>query len=278
MAWSADEVEATVASYLQMLKMELAGQAYNKTKHRLTLLDKLDGRTEAAIELKHRNISAVLNELDHPAIPGYKPLPHYQKALIAEIVKQLSNARSLDTLALDAVQRPATPLAAEADYVGIEVSPPDFVRKHVPASLEKARRAVKRDYLDREARNASLGAAGEEFVVNYERWRLISGGQPRLADRVEHVSKTRGDGLGYDIESLDLNGQPRLIEVKTTSFGLHTPFFISKGELTLAKEEPELFVLTRVFEFRKHPRLFNLRAPVGDHCHLDPISFRARFF
>jgi hypothetical protein len=278
MGWSADEVKATVASYLQMLKMELAGQSYNKTRHRRALLDKLDGRTEAAIELKHRNISAVLIELDHPAIPGYKPLPHYQKALIAEIIEQLSSAKALDTLALDAVQRPATPLAAESHYDGIEVPPPDFAKTPLPDALEMARKAVKRDYLDREARNASLGAAGEEFVVNYERWRLISGGQPNFADRVEHVSRTKGDGLGYDIESLELDGRPRLIEVKTTSFGRHTPFFISRNELTMAKAEPELFVLTRVFEFRKHPRLFNLRGPVEDHCNLDPISYRARFF
>lgn len=30
-----------------------------------------------------------------------------------------------------------------------------------------------RDYLEREARNRSLGLAGEEFIVQYERWRLI---------------------------------------------------------------------------------------------------------
>jgi hypothetical protein len=34
MAWSREEVEATVADYLHMLTMHLAGQHYNKTNHR----------------------------------------------------------------------------------------------------------------------------------------------------------------------------------------------------------------------------------------------------
>lgn len=278
MGWSADEVRATVATYLHMLKMELAGQTYNKSKHRRALLQRLEGRSESAIELKHRNISAVLIELDHPAVPGYKPLPHYQRALVAEIVRQLQAEDALDALALDAVQRPAIPRAAEFSYDGIEVEAPGFKRSIPPDALEKVRHAVRRDYLDREARNASLGLAGEEFVVNFERWRLISAGKSKLADRVEHVSQSRGDGLGYDIESLEPDGRPRLIEVKTTSFGRHTPFFISQNELSLAKSEPENFILARVFEFRREPKLFSLRGPVERHCNLDPISYRARFF
>lgn len=278
MAWSSDEVKATVADYLQMLELELAGQTFNKTKHRLALLAKLDGRTEAAIELKHRNISAVLTELGYPAISGYKPLPHYQKALIAEILAQLKSSKTLDPLALAAVQLPAAPGVAEADFAGIEVSPPEFFKSELPAALVVARQTAHRDYLGREAQNASLGAAGEEFVVNFERWRLIAGGKSNLADRVEHVARTKGDGLGYDIESFELDGRPRLVEVKTTSFGRHTPFFITSNELNFSNRQPDCFVLSRVFEFRKQPRLFHLRGPVEKHCNLDPLTFRARFF
>jgi hypothetical protein len=38
------------------------------------LLQKLSNRTEAAVELKHQNISAILMEHGWQNIPGYKPL------------------------------------------------------------------------------------------------------------------------------------------------------------------------------------------------------------
>ncbi len=36
-SWIREEVEATVADYFHMLTMELAGQEYNKSKHRRRL-------------------------------------------------------------------------------------------------------------------------------------------------------------------------------------------------------------------------------------------------
>ena len=141
----------------------------------------------------------------------------------------------------------------------------------------KDKQAIKRDYIDRETRNLSLGRAGEEFVVEYERWCLASGGHQRLADNVEHVSKTKGDGLGFDVLSFDPNGRERLIEVKTTSFGKETPFFITRNEVELSRTHADLFHLHRVFEFRKEPRLFSLKGAVDRHCHLDAITFQGRF-
>lgn len=103
-------------------------------------------------------------------------------------------------------------------------------------------RAVKRDYLEREAYNISLGTAGEEFIGQFEHWRLNSLGQSRLADKVDHVSKSKGDGLGYDILSFETNGKERFIEVKTTRFGKDTPFFVSKGEQPCPKQRTTNFI------------------------------------
>ena len=58
--WSSEEVQATVTDYMVMLRFELLGQPYKKAAHRRALLQILAGRSEAAIELKHQNISAVL--------------------------------------------------------------------------------------------------------------------------------------------------------------------------------------------------------------------------
>ena len=136
---------------------------------------------------------------------------------------------------------------------------------------------MKRDYLEQEARNASLGLAGEEFVVGYERWRLTSIGKDKLADKVEHVAVTQGDGLGFDVLSFDASGGDRFIEVKTTSFGKETPFFITRSEVDLSRSKSDAFYVYRLFEFRKNPQLFSLHGAVDSHCNLDPVTFQAKF-
>ena len=138
-------------------------------------------------------------------------------------------------------------------------------------------RAVKRDYLEREAQNRSLGLAGELFVVQFEHWRLVGLGQHRLADKVEHIAQSKGDGLGYDILSFESDGKERLIEVKTTTFGRDTPFFVTRGELALSQGAKNQFHLYRLFEFRKAPRLFDLHGALEQHCLLDPVTYRVSF-
>lgn len=277
--WAREEVEATTADYLHMLMLELAGQSYNKSDHRRALQAKLQDRSEAAIERKHQNISAVLIELGCPYINGYKPLGNYQ-ALLGEVVAAQINATS----AFDKAATAASEMPAAAPLIGniadVMVDAPALVQSvkdaEVPAYFNN-RAPIKRDYIGREARNISLGNAGEEFVVAFEHARLNAVGQKILADRVEHVSSTKGDGLGYDILSYDETGKERFIEVKTTAFGKETPFFISKNEVKFSKANDDYFHLYRLFEFRKTPRMFDLRGAVTKNCLLDPISFVGRF-
>src|SRR5258706_12079264 len=98
-AWTREEVEATVADYLDMLTKELTGQLYSKTDHRRRLLRLLDNRTEGAIERKHQNISAILIELHCPWISGYKPLSNYQELLFDVVEARLKNATVFDDAA-----------------------------------------------------------------------------------------------------------------------------------------------------------------------------------
>jgi Domain of unknown function (DUF3883) len=237
-AWTREEVEATVADYFHMLTLELAGQQFNKTAHRRALLQKLNQRTNAAVELKHQNISAILIRFGYPYISGYKPMGNYQALLFDVIADRLKADTRLDRTALAAVKMPATvPLIK--DFEKLLEAPPQLkysARDGNSANYAwETKQVVKRDYIGREAQNTSLGLAGEEFVVDFEKWRLSSAGHKKLADNVEHVSKTRGDGLGFDVRSFDLNGRDRLIEVKTTSFGKETPFFITKHEVEFSR-------------------------------------------
>jgi len=276
--WSQIEVEATVADYLHMLVLELSGQSYNKSAHRRSLLSKLNNRSEAAVELKHQNISAILRDMGFPWIPGYKPRGHFQTLLRDVVESQISQNRLVDEAALTATTTPAaTPLIDDLSKVLVE--PPKLateVKESNPRPYYSSS-PKKRDYIEREARNISLGMAGEEFVLNFEHFRLHKLGQKKLAEKVEHASATKGDGLGYDVLSFDADGRERYIEVKTTAFSKETPFFISRGEVQFAKDHKEQFHLYRLFEFRKDPKLFDLRGAVESHCLVNPISYICEF-
>lgn len=276
--WTALEVEACVADYLHMLTLELGGQAFNKSAHRRALAQKLRARSEASIELKHRNISAVLRDLGCPWINGYKPLPHYQQLLVSVTAEQVRTNSLLDEVALSAVEQPAAvPLLNDARQVMVDPPVVSAIDDAPDAVYLPSFTPVRRDYFARESANRSLGLAGELFVAEIETRNLHELGKPRLANRVEHVARTRGDGLGYDVLSFDSAGREKYIEVKTTAFGKEAPFFVSRNELAFSDIEVEGFHLYRLFEFRREPKCFSLRGPIRSNCILDAVSYMARF-
>ncbi len=134
---------------------------------------------------------------------------------------------------------------------------------------------VRRNYLEAEARNQSLGRAGEELALRFEHERLWRAGKKKLAERIEHVARTKGDYLGYDILSFEVNGQERLIEVKTTAFGAMTPFFASRNEVEFSESRDAEYQLYRLFNFRRQPKLFALGGAVSRSCRLEPIQYSA---
>ncbi len=276
--WTELEVEACVADYLHMLTMELGGQEYNKSKHRRALATRLNSRSEASIELKHRNVSAVLLELGCPYINGYKPLPHYQQLLLAVVIEQVRSHVLFDQMALSAAEQPAAaPLLEDVQFVVVEAPVLSRIAEAERPPYLREFQPVKRDYFAREAANRSLGLAGELLVAELESRRLHDLGKPRLSARVEHVSQTRGDGLGYDVLSFDEDGREHYIEVKTTAFGKATPFYVTRNELAFSEQQEAGFHLYRLFEFRKEPKLFMLPGVIRNHCMLDPVSYLARF-
>lgn len=276
--WTSQEITAVVCSYLDMLSLELAGQRYSKANFRKLLLEQLKGkRSEGSIEFKHCNISAAMKLLGYPPIQGYKPRTNFQKSLLDEVIQQIAAYRSLDQIVQSAVMQPAqAPLLLSFNEVP-QQAPEKSHRVAEPLAQYVAGHPSKRDFLEQEARNQSLGLAGERFVVAYECWKLEQHGLHDLANKVEHVSQTLGDGLGFDVRSFDLKGHEQLIEVKTTSFAKETPFFLSHNELKVSQAETQKYHLHRVYSFRTQPRFFTLQGDIAQHCCLDPITYRASF-
>ncbi len=260
-----------------MLEHELRGEPYSKAEHNRTLQRMLRNRTSGAIEFKHANISAVLIEFGFPYIDGYKPRGNYQELLRDEIELRIASSVDLEQAASAAVSAPAAVPRLVASIAETFVDAPRRDRSAVRdarSTTPVIRRAV--DYLEREARNVSLGASGELFALELEDRRLREEGRTDLANRIEHVSRTQGDGLGYDIVSFDSNGRERFIEVKTTRFGASTPFFASRNEVRVSEELSHHFHLYRLFAFRTSPRVFVLPGSLRHSCILDAIQYAAR--
>jgi len=276
--WSRFEVEAIVADYLSMLISELKGEPYNKAEHNRNLRTLLGGRSKSSIEMKHMNISAVMEELHYPCIDGYKPARNYQRNLLPEIVAaQVQSNRVLQTLmegltTEEVVNIPSVKsiLKALVETPTSEERYPQFIRE-TPAVY----RAAKVDYLARDAANGRLGLAGECFALEYEKARLIAAGKESLAEKVEHTSQTEGDGLGFDIRSFEENGKDRLVEVKTTKFSRYTPFYVTPNELKVSNERDKDYYLYRVFQFVKRPRLYIAPGCLDRQFTLTPSQYLA---
>lgn len=273
--WSRQEVEAIVDDYLSMLASELAGTPYNKAAHRRALLPLLNERSEQSIEFKHANISAALLNAGFPYIAGYKPRSNYQALLTEVLAERMSSASRLQEVAAADADQPM--VVPEVDDILAVLTAPPKVGSDPHRVAEPSRPSIRltTNYIEREARNRSLGSAGELFVLNYERARLVHRGKDSLAARIEHTSRVRGDYEGYDILSFDETGAERLIEVKTTKYGAETPFFVSRNEVSTSERRSSLYHVYRLYGFRRSPKLYTLPGAISQSCQLSAASFLA---
>lgn len=273
--WSDIEVELIVADYFAMLAQELKGEVYNKTAYRKVLSPKLNGRSDGSIEFKHQNISAALVDLGKPYIKGYKPRGNYQEKLIQHLSIYLDRNTLLEPLFLTFSDE-AVPVPVIKDFAHLVESPP--VRENMAKELKAKynRRPVKINYLEREQQNSALGKAGEEYVLEYEKWRLQQEGKAHLIDKIEWVSKF-DDSAGYDIHSFNADGTERLIEVKTTKLSKETPFFFSKAEYECSKTNTSAYHLYRLFDFNENPRMFIHQGSFDDFCKVEPTMYKGSF-
>ena len=271
--WSAEEIRLLLDDYFEMLELESEGIAYNKAARNRALRAGLTPRTQGSIERKHQNVSSVLHEMGLPFIAGYKPSSNAQRLLGREVQAYLDAHRnrlerifaSLERVPIDA--RP--PEAADEVLMTAPISAPMGLatRPRVPRKL---------DYAARDERNRSLGRSGEEWVLAYERDRLIRAGRADLAATIEWVSDAQGDGAGYDIRSKETDGSDLFIEVKTTNGGQLTAFVLTACECACARELGSRFRLYRVFDFAKGPRLFIVPGPL-ESLSLEPSEYRICF-
>lgn len=134
------------------------------------------------------------------------------------------------------------------------------------------------NHIQNNKENKRIGDLGELFVIDYEKEKLIQANKPKLAKKVAHHAKDKGDGLGYDVLSFDVEGNKMFIEVKATKSNKNTPFFITRNELERSKLEKDKFFIYRVYHFNDE----NLRGDVlilqGDASNLcvEAVNYKVK--
>src|ERR1700677_4183440 len=147
--WQDEELDAIIADYFVMLAADLTGRPYVKSRHSAALMAQI-GRTHRSVEFKHQNISAVLDELGLPWIPGYMPKRNYQSAIFNAIDRYL-------------IQHPEMLIPTPASHaelvrssaVFVEPPSPTIGGQRIPEGLKRLVR--KFDPVERDHRNRSLG-------------------------------------------------------------------------------------------------------------------------
>jgi hypothetical protein len=159
-----------------MLTQESKGQPYNKSEHNEHLRGKLSARSKSSIELKHQNISAVLDQVGLPYVRGYKPRFNYQELLRETVLRYVERYRQDLAVVVDNFEAQTAP--GDLKYRGVLIDPPNG--EPSPAKRSKARLPRKLDYAARDEHNRKLGSSGESWTVGYEQARLHDEGRPDL--------------------------------------------------------------------------------------------------
>ena len=266
--WSDEENDLIVRVYLRLLIAELRGEKPVKAELNRQV-QAATGRSKGSVDFKFANVSAVLREMGMLYVDGYKPYVNFQSSLSSAVERALETSVWQELVATSTEQ---------VDQVAPEPSPVEFawteaLAPHLERSDHYAqhRRAMKIDFVAREEANRSLGLAGEMAVVARERERLRQLGRPKLADRVEHVSLERGDGLGFDVLSFDPDGREKYIEVKSTRRGIQWPMLVTANEVEFSKEVSDQFELHRVYDYTPTAAgIYVLPGDIEKSCDLRP--------
>tara|TARA_B100000029_G_scaffold379080_1_gene373892 strand:+ start:130 stop:888 length:759 start_codon:yes stop_codon:yes gene_type:complete len=84
--WTPEENRIIVQIYFDMLRKELSGEPYTKAAHN-RLVQGETGRSRGSVEFKFCNISALLREMGHPFIQGYKPRTNTQRGSLFNSIR-----------------------------------------------------------------------------------------------------------------------------------------------------------------------------------------------
>jgi hypothetical protein len=83
------------------------------------------------------------------------------------------------------------------------------------------------------------------------------------------------DGKGYDIRSFNENGDEIFIEVKTTTRGPKSSFYMSRNEKNFAEQNKSKYVIYRLFNYDKNKNTaqYFILSNVIEDIKFEPIQY-----
>ena len=113
-----------------------------------------------------------------------------------------------------------------------------------------------------------------------ERQILAEKGRKSLAEKVDHISK-RNDSVGYDIQSYDMDGKEKYIEVKSTlePVGFRN-IYISANELAIAKSKDNHYFYFVYDVGNKNPKIWEIKGTdflKDRNIEKEPILYKIKF-
>lgn len=121
--------------------------------------------------------------------------------------------------------------------------------------------------------------AAEEYVVEYEQRRLREASRRQLSELVDRISRYNARA-NYDVRSFELDGQPRYIEVKSST-NLRVQFYWSSAERAFAKQQSRAYWIYFIPRAQELPHLQHdlllIQDPVywcGSSLAEEPSTFR----
>ncbi len=132
-------------------------------------------------------------------------------------------------------------------------------------ALQANREQTFADILDGDGiKTKDIGDMGESLVHTHECQRIKSGGRPDLVHLIKRIPTSLA--AGYDIQSVELDGKKRYIEVKTTisSKPLHfNKLHMTPNEWNTASSIKDRYFIYRLFISKNDKKLFIIQDPVG---------------
>jgi hypothetical protein len=248
--WNEAGHDLVVGDYFVMLDKAMAGRPYDPETHQRALRF-VTSRSGGAITFLQGEISAILSLVGLPTLKEHPPRRDFGDGLIDAVDRHLSSHPG----ALKDLSQPPILLGRAAAPVLAEGAPP----RAAPFSPgDRAQRLIARfDPAERDLQAHMLTRIGVAAALAYEQGRLIDRGRPDLADQIRLALPPADEGC--DLLSFSRTGAPRRIAVKTTTGGPATPFRLTPGEEALSREQPEAFVVYRLYDVAREARVFRVR-------------------
>lgn len=139
--------------------------------------------------------------------------------------------------------------------------------------------SLKVDHSAQSKKFKRIGDRGEQIVVMAERQILTRNGREDLALKVDQISK-RDDSIGYDIQSYDIDGKEKYIEVKSTLKPVGFCYiYISANELEIAENKDNYYFYIVYNVGDKKPKIWKIKGTefLNDrNIEKKPISYKIK--